>query len=119
VILADASVWVNHLRRGDNELASLLDRSQVVSHPFIIGELALGHLKPRAQILRALEDLPQTIVATDTEVLRLIEHHLLFGLGIGYIDAHLLTAAVLTPGTLIWTRDRQLLGAASKLGLAT
>lgn len=118
MILADASVWVDHLRRNDKELASLLDRSHVVTHPFIIGELALGHLKPRAQILRALADLPHTIFATDAEVLRLIERHMLFGTGIGYIDAHLLAAAVLTPGTLIWTRDRQLRSAASKLGLA-
>lgn len=118
MILADTPVWVDHLRHGDKELASLLDRSEIVIHPFIIGELALGHLKPRDQILRVLSDLPQTIIATHAEVLRLIERHVLFGTGIGYIDAHLLTAVVLTPGTLIWTRDRQLLGAANKLGLA-
>jgi predicted nucleic acid-binding protein len=119
VILADTSVWVDHLRRGDNELADLLDRGHIVTHPFVIGELALGHLKPRDQILHALADLPRAKLASDDEVLRLIELRLLYGSGIGYIDAHLLTAAVLTPGTLIWTRDRQLLGAASKLGLAT
>ena len=118
MILVDTSVWVDHLRHGDKALADLLDCSQVVMHPSVIGELALGHLKPRDQILRDLADLPQTAVATDAEVLHLIERHVLFGTGIGYIDAHLLTAAVLTPGTLIWTRDRQLLGAASKLALA-
>jgi predicted nucleic acid-binding protein len=118
VILADTSVWVDHLRHGEKELADLLDRSQIVVHPFVVGELALGNLKPRDQILRALSELPQTVVATEAEVLRLIERHVLFGIGIGYIDAHLLTAVVLTPGTLIWTRDKQLLGAASKLGLA-
>ena len=118
MILADTSVWIEHLRQGDDELANLLDRSQIVIHPFVIGELALGHLKPRNQILRALADLPQTILATEAEVLGLIERHGLFGSGIGYIDAHLLTAIVLTPGTLIRTRDKQLLGAANKLGLA-
>jgi len=118
VILADTSIWIDHLRRGDDGLVELLDRSQIVVHPFVIGELALGYLKPRDRILDALADLPHTILATEPEVLRLIERHMLFGTGIGYIDAHLLAAAVLTPGTLIWTRDKQLLCAASKLGLA-
>jgi predicted nucleic acid-binding protein len=118
VILADTQVWVDHLRHGDPTLADLLDRGQVIIHSFVIGELALGHLKRREQILRALADLPQAKLASDEEVLRFIEVHLLFGTGIGYIDAHLLAALVLTPGTLIWTRDRQLLGAANKLGLA-
>lgn len=118
MILADTSVWADHLRKGDKELADLLNGSRIVIHPFIVGELALGYLKPRDQILRALADLPQTILATEAEVLRLIERHVLFGTGIGYIDAHLLTAAMLTPGTLIRTRDKQLLGAAHKLGLA-
>ena len=120
MILADTSVWIDHLRlpQGHEKLADLLDRSQIVMHPFIIGELALSHLKPRDQILGDLGDLPQTILATEAEVLRFIERHVLFGTGIAYIDAHLLTAAVLTPGTRIWTRDKQLLGAANKLGLA-
>lgn len=118
MILADTSVWVDHLRRGDEQLADLLERGQIVIHPFIIGELALGQLKPREPILGALADLPQTITAAEAEVLRFIERHGLYGTGIGYIDAHLLTAAVLTPGTSIWTRDKQLLGPAEKLGLA-
>jgi predicted nucleic acid-binding protein len=118
VILADTSVWIDHLRQGDGKLADLLDHRQIVMHPFVIGELALGHLKPRDQILCALGDLPQTILASEAEVLSLIEGHVLFGKGIGYIDAHLLTASLLTPGTRIWTREKQLLAAASKLALA-
>jgi hypothetical protein len=86
------------LRYGNQEMAGLLDRGQVAMHPFIIGELAVENLKPRDQILRALADLPYAEIATDDEVLRLIELHMLFGTGIGYIDAHLLTTAVLTPG---------------------
>ncbi|MEJ0076902.1 MAG: PIN domain-containing protein [Alphaproteobacteria bacterium] len=117
MILADTSVWVDHLRYGKKELADLLDHAQVLTHPFIIGELAVGHLKPRDQILRDLAELPWATVATDTEVLRLIDRHMLFGSGIGYIDAHLLAAALLTPRTSIWSRDRHLLGAARKLGL--
>jgi hypothetical protein len=117
VILADTSVWVDHLRQRDEQLVDLLDHRQIVVHPFVIGELALGNLKPRSQILGDLAALPQTTLAAEAEVLHFIERHGLFGTGIGYIDAHLLTAAVLTPGTLIWTRDRQLSGVAAKLRL--
>jgi hypothetical protein len=118
VILADTSVWADHLRQGDNDLADLLNRGQIAIHPFVIGELALGYLSNREQILRALTDLPQATLATNEGVLRLIKLHMLFGTGIGYIDAHLLTAAVLSPGTLIWTRDKQLLAGANRFGLA-
>jgi|GEM_PF-964193 len=89
VILDDTSVWGDHLRRGDDELALLLDRGQVAIHPSVTGELALGYLEPRESILRALEDLPQTSIATEQEVLQLIDSYALFGTGIGYVDAHL------------------------------
>jgi predicted nucleic acid-binding protein len=118
VILVDTSVWVDHLRRGDANLASLLNRGQVMTHPFVIGELALGHLKPRESILRALADLPQTSVAAEPEVLHFIDRHALFGTGISYIDAHLLAAAKLTAGVSIWTRDKHLSLVADRLELA-
>jgi hypothetical protein len=118
VILVDSSVWIDHLRRGDEVLTDLLDQQQVLMHPFVIGELALGHLQPRDVVLRMLHDLDWVIVARDDEVMRLIEHESLFGLGLGYVDAHLLTAARLTPGTLLWTRDKRLSAAAEKLLVA-
>jgi predicted nucleic acid-binding protein len=117
VILVDTSVWIDHFRQVDNELALLLEGRQVATHPFVIGEIALGYLKPREAILTALDDLSKVAVATESEVLHLIEKHALYRSGISYVDAHLLASARLS-ATPIWTRDRNLRGAASKLGLA-
>jgi hypothetical protein len=118
VILADTSVWVDHLRRGDKTLAALLDAGTVLVHPFVIGELALGNLRQREILLNALADLPHASVATDAEVLHFIERHALSGRGIGYIDAHLLAAAKLTAGAELWTNDKRLHAVAVQLGLA-
>ena len=116
MILADTSVWVDHLRKGDPALAALLNNGQVVAHPFILGEVALGHLRQRKAVLSALENLPQIKVARDDEVLSIIDRWALFGVGIGYVDAHLLAAIPLSPGTLLWTRDKRLRTIAGSLG---
>jgi predicted nucleic acid-binding protein len=100
-------------------LAGLLDAGRVLAHPLVIGELALGNLQQRDLILSALQDLPQAGVATGREVLHFVDQHLLFGLGIGYVDAHLLAAIRLTSGAELWTRDKRLKGAADRLGLAS
>ncbi len=118
MILVDTSVWVDHLRASDTVLTSLLNTDMVLMHPFIVGELALGHLRQREVILNALTDLPRASVATDAEVLHFIDRHALFGRGIGYVDAHLLAGARLTTGTALWTNDRWLHGVAVQLGLA-
>ena len=118
MILVDTSVWVDHLRSGDRTLAGLLDSGSVLAHPFVTGEIALGSLRHPAHVLRALLDLPQATVATDAEVLQFIRPHALHGMGIGYVDAHLLAAVRLTAGASLWTRDKRLLGIAARLGLA-
>jgi len=118
VILVDSSVWVDHLRKGDVTLARMLDSEQVLAHPFVIGELALGSLRQRESILAALQDLPQAMVASETEVLRFIDQEGLYGRGIGYVDAHLLASGRLTSGASLWTRDKRLLAVAGQLGLA-
>jgi predicted nucleic acid-binding protein len=119
VILVDTSVWVYHLRAGDRTLVRLLENSQVLVHPFVIGELALGNVRQRANLLAELQNLPQAPVASDQEVLRFIELHELFGLGIGYVDAHLLAAVRLSAGSSLWTRDKRLLAIAVHLGTAS
>jgi predicted nucleic acid-binding protein len=119
VILVDTSVWVDHLRAGDRTLVRLLENSQVLVHPFVIGELALGNVRQRANLLAELQNLPQAPVASDQEVLRFIELHELFGLGIGYVDAHLLAAVRLSAGSSLWTRDKRLLAIAVHLGMAS
>jgi predicted nucleic acid-binding protein len=118
MILVDSSVWVDHLRAGDKALASLLDAGMVLTHPFVIGELALGNLQKRADVLNALSGLPKASVATDAEVLAFIDRHPLSGRGIGYIDVHLLAAVQLTGSTALWTRDKRLHAIATGLGLA-
>lgn len=118
MILVDTSVWVDHFRAGNLALAAMLDTGAVLAHPFVIGELALGNLRQRQVVLDALSDLPRAAVATDAEVLHFIDRHRLAGRGVGYVDAHLLAAARLTPGALLWTGDRRLHGLAARMGLA-
>ncbi len=118
MILDDTSVWIDHLRTGDKALAALLDMGMVLAHPFVIGELALGNPHQRQVVLKALADLPHASVATDSEVLHFIERRALSGLGIGYIDAHLLAAVKLTAGAELWTNDKRLHEVAVQLGLA-
>lgn len=117
MILVDTSIWVGHLRAGDAGLKALLSSDQVLVHPFVIGELALGNLPRRKQVLDSLRDLPSTIEADDAEVLDFIERHALHGIGIGYVDAHLLASARLT-AVFLWTHDKCLHEAAARLGIA-
>ena len=119
MILADTSVWIDHLRQGEPRLVENLNAGRVRVHPFVIGELALGSLRQREVVLGALKELPHVEVATDEEVLAFIEGERLFGLGIGFVDAHLLAAVKLTPGARLWTRDRRLATVADRLGLGT
>ncbi|MGA9163148.1 MAG: type II toxin-antitoxin system VapC family toxin [Thiobacillus sp.] len=118
MILLDTSVWINHLRQGDAQVASVLQSGLVLSHPFVIGELACGQSKSRAEILGLLTALPPARVVQEQEVLFFIERHGLMGRGIGYIDAHLLAATALTEGARLGTRDKRLDTLAHELGLA-
>ena len=118
MILVDTAVWIDHLRDGDARLAELLERGVVLAHPWITGELALGQLRGRAEILRLLSALPQAAVATPAELLGHIEHHELSGTGIGYVDVQLLAATMLTDDATLWTRDRRLHTAAHRLDVA-
>ncbi len=120
MILVDTSVWVDHLRANDEQLFQLLDQEEVLIHPFVIGELALGNLPRRDVTLALLAKLPTVMIVADREVLHLIDRHRLFGLGIGFIDAHLLASAqVAIEDIILWTRDRRLAAAAVRIGLTT
>ena len=118
MILADTSVWVDHLRRTDDRLVSLLEDARIVCHPFVIAEIALGSLRNRSLVLRMLDGLPSLPVARTDEIRRLIEARSLHGRGIGLVDTALLAACLLAPGTTLWTRDRRLRAVADPLGLA-
>ena len=117
MILIDTSVWVEHLRSRNSTLVSVLERGAVLMHPFVLGEVALGNLGQRELILDSLSNLPMATMASDGEVLGYINAARLWGLGIGYVDAHLLASARLTPDASLWTRDRRLDAAAEALGL--
>ncbi|MBZ0170518.1 twitching motility protein PilT [Candidatus Methylomirabilis lanthanidiphila] len=116
MVLVDTSVWVDHLRRGNRRLAKLLDESLVVSHLFVIGELACGNLRNRREILGLLSALPTAPLAEQAEVLRLLDIERLSGRGLGWIDVHLLASARLMACRL-WSLDKPLVSAAESLCL--
>ena len=116
MVLVDTSVWVEHLRRGEPRLEALLGEAQVLCHPFVVGELACGHLRNRGQILDLLTALPSLGKAGDDEVLTLVERNRLHGKGLGLIDVHLLASCAMARQPL-WTIDLKLAKSAAELGL--
>jgi predicted nucleic acid-binding protein len=117
MILVDTSIWIDHLRGGDDELANVLNSGQVLMHAFVLGELTCGNLKNHQEILTLLKGLPRSVVATEEEVLFFIEKHELMGKGTGYVDAHLLAATALDSSSRLWTRDKRLQLVAASLSL--
>jgi len=117
LILADTSIWIDHLRSGNKEMRKHLDQGQIVIHPFIIAELALGSLRRRANTLALLDLLPDVRVAQLSEVRLMIESFRLYNLGIGLTDAHLIASVLINSPTLLWTRDKGLRKAAEALGV--
>jgi predicted nucleic acid-binding protein len=115
-VLVDTSLWIDHLRGRSGDLAVRLEAGEVVTHPFVIGELACGHLARRREVLALLAALPSAPLATHAEAMRLVESRRLAGLGLSWVDAHLLAAALLLPARL-WTGDRALAAAAVRLGV--
>src|SRR5271154_2814130 len=107
MILVDTSVWIHHFRSGNARLRELLHEGEVATHPMVLGELACGDLAKRAETLRLLKRLPRIPQAPDHLVLQSIDSRRLFGKGIGWIDAHLLTASLLA-SVPFWTLDQRL-----------
>ena len=112
MILADTSIWIEYLRSGNQQMREHLSQGQIVIHPFIIAELALGSLRERSATLALLDSLPQVQVAQLSEVRLMIEKRRLYSLGIGLTDAHLMASVFINPPTLLWTRDKRLREAA-------
>lgn len=117
MILVDTSIWVNHFRSGEPVLVGLLEMGSVLGHPWVTGELALGHLSNRKEILGLLTGLPQVEVASAEETLDFIDVQQLYGLGIGYVDVQLLAATRLTPDARLWTADKRLGTVARRLDM--
>jgi len=118
VILADTSVWVGHFRSSDDELHALLLGGEVITHPFVIGELALGGLSAQSEAGRLITELPGAVVAQHGEVMQTIKSRALARRGIGYIDAHLIVAVLLTFAARLWTHDAKLAAVAADLDVA-
>jgi predicted nucleic acid-binding protein len=117
LILADTSVWIDHFRSGNDALRQALNTGQIVIHPWVVAELALGSLRDRSKTLDMLDLLPQVRVAQLSELRLMIETRRLYSLGIGLTDAHLIAAVFITPPTVLWTRDKQLRKIAETLGI--
>ena len=116
MILVDTSVWIDHLRRGNAPLVAALEAGNVLCHPFVIGELACGSLKHRAEVLGLLNELPQASLASHAEAMALIDARRLMGRGLGFVDVHLLASAIFDRATLL-TLDKQLAQTALALGV--
>lgn len=117
MIVADTSVWIDHFRSGSNDLQNALSHGEIMIHPWIVAELALGSLRDRTKTLAMLDLLPQMRAATMNEVRHLIEARRLYNLGVGLTDTHLLASVFLQPPTLLWTRDKQLRRVAEGFGV--
>jgi len=117
VILADTSIWVDYLRSRNPEMEERLSRGQIVMHPFIVAEIALGSLHNRRKRLDEMESLLEVKVAQLHEVRHMIEAHTLYSKGIGLTDAHLIASCLMTPGTQMWTRDGNMEKVAKPLGI--
>jgi len=117
LILADTSIWIDHLRSGNREMRKHLNQGNILIHPFIITELALGSMRERTKTLALLDLLPQVRMAQLGEVRLMIEARGLYSLGIGLTDAHLIASVFIDSSTLLWTRDKRLRQAAEGLGI--
>jgi predicted nucleic acid-binding protein len=117
IVLADTSVWIDHLRRENSTFADLLRRRIVLMHPFVLGELALGNLTSRGSVLADLGRLRVAGSADHQEVMGLVERRELWGRGLGWIDAHLVASALLNRARL-WSLDKVLADVAADLGIA-
>ena len=117
MILVDTSVWIDHLRKPEIELQNRLLNDEVVTHPLVRLELALGSIANRETVLFDLALLPHVPVAESSELLSLVELRKLYRRGIGVTDLHLIASALLDRSILIWTRDRRLGEIADELGL--
>lgn len=115
MILVDTSIWIDHLRGTDSQLAELLRLGQVLVHPFVTGEISLGSIRQRQTVIQLLGFQRQAPLASHAEVMSLIEQERLHGLGIGLVDVHLLASAR-SSGAMLWTRDKRLDAIAARLG---
>jgi len=118
VILPDTAIWIDHIHRKDEQLSALLRVDQVLIHPFVMGEIALGSMERYEPILDGLQTLRSAPIVADDDVRYMIRQHKIMGSGIGYVDAHILASVTIVDGAFLWTRDKGLNAVALRMGVA-
>ena len=114
-VLIDTSVWVDHFRRRNDALVSLVALDMAATHPMVVAELACGTPPaPRAQTLGDIALLSAARQATLDEVQAFIEREKLYGLGCGLVDIALLASTLITPNMRLWTMDKRLADLANR-----
>ena len=106
-VLVDSSVWVGHFKQRNDHLVALLEDGAVVCHPYIVGEVACGTPPARQTIIGLLSELESVPVATQEELLAIMDARHLYGRGCGFVDMSLLASVLLSEKTLIWTMDKR------------
>jgi len=118
-VLVDTSVWIRFLSNKAPyavELDGLLGRDEVSGHDFVYGELLMGDKGGRKQLLADYERMNQAPVVLHSDVVAFVRHRKLHGRGVGWIDVHLLSSALV--GRLeLWTADPALAALAGELGV--
>jgi predicted nucleic acid-binding protein len=118
VIIVDTSIWVDHFRRPQKELAALIAQGQIALHPYVFGELALGGFPSNGPVVDEMMELVRAPIASAPETLAFIAWAGLSGTGVGYVDTHLLVSARLLVGGTLLTSDKRLYAQAERLGIA-
>ena len=118
MILIDSSVWIDHIRSEIAHVEHLLDERQVLMHPMVIGELACGNLRDRDTLLAKFRQMPRPPELSHNDVLQFIEDNRVMGLGIGFVDAHILASTAKAEDCQLWTNDRRLRDVADRLNVA-
>jgi predicted nucleic acid-binding protein len=118
MIVVDSSIWIDHFHVGVPHLGELLLREHALMHPHVLGEISLGSIRKRDEVMARFLILPVPNVAREGHLLTLIKQENLWSTGIGYSDAHILASALLTPGGQLWTRDKRLQIQAERLDVA-
>ena len=106
-VLVDSSVWVGHFKQRNDHLVARLEDGAVICHPYVVAEVACGTPPGRQAIIGMLAELESAPVATQEELLAMMDARQIYGRGCGFVDMSLLAGALLSEKTLIWTLDKK------------
>jgi predicted nucleic acid-binding protein len=119
VVIVDTSAWIDLIRGLPTPVEELLGQNRIVLHPFVFGELMLNGLPSSGPFsAAAFAKIAPAPVASTAETTAYIGWAKLAGMGVGYVDTHLLVSAKLLSGGCILSQDRNLRLQAERLSLA-